>query len=323
MQAKRVNEMSIEHKITATGRKDEGKGASRRLRHAARIPAIVYGGHADPVSIQLEHEKTWQASQNEWFYSSILSLDLDGTVEKVLLRDMQRHPYRQQIMHLDFQRVSENEAIRVSVPLHFLNEDKSPAGKATDVAVTHELTEVAISCLPRNLPEYLEWICPTQRRRHTSICRRSSATRRRGAELKLGADHDVAVVLARGVREEVEEEVVAVEGAEAAGAAADSQDEEGQATKAKAKRSNRHVSVRPFRARRRTPWVWTVCVSSSGSATPARNMHGPGTTPGSVLSTCSPIGRTNALALRASCSAKPRRCTSPVARSGCSSRPPT
>ena len=98
--------MSTEHKLTASGRKDEGKGASRRLRHAGQIPAIIYGGHADPQSIQLEHEKTWVASQNEWFYASIVDLDVDGKVEKVLLRDMQRHPYKQQIMHLDFQRVS-------------------------------------------------------------------------------------------------------------------------------------------------------------------------------------------------------------------------
>jgi large subunit ribosomal protein L25 len=82
-----------EHSIKATGRKDEGKGASRRLRRAASIPAIVYGGNAAPRSIQLEHEKTWIASQSEWFYSSILSLDVDGAVERVLLRDMQRHPY--------------------------------------------------------------------------------------------------------------------------------------------------------------------------------------------------------------------------------------
>ena len=115
--------MATEHKISATGRNDEGKGASRRLRRSALIPAIVYGGDAAPKSVQLEHEKTWLASQNEWFYSSILDLDLDGKVEKVLLRDLQRHPYKQQIMHIDFQRVSENQAIRVSVPLHFLNED--------------------------------------------------------------------------------------------------------------------------------------------------------------------------------------------------------
>src|SRR6476619_67161 len=109
-------DMATEHNIRATARNDEGKGASRRLRRAAQIPAIIYGGSAAPKSIQLEHEKTWLASQNEWFYSSILSLDVDGKVESVLLRDIQRHPFKQQIMHLDFQRVNENEALRVAVP---------------------------------------------------------------------------------------------------------------------------------------------------------------------------------------------------------------
>ena len=94
--------MATEHKITAFGRGDAGKGASRRLRRAGRIPAIVYGGDSAPVSIELDHEKTWLASQQEWFYSSILSLELDGKSEQVLLRDMQRHPYKQLIMHLDF-----------------------------------------------------------------------------------------------------------------------------------------------------------------------------------------------------------------------------
>src|SRR5678815_2750652 len=199
-------QMSNEHKISAAGRKDEGKGASRRLRHAAQIPAIVYGGHADPVSIQLEHEKTWQASQNEWFYSSILSLDLDGKVEKVLLRDMQRHPYKQQIMHLDFQRVSENEAIRVAVPLHFLNVEKSAAGKAAGVAVTHELNEIQISCLPKDLPEFIEIDLAELKAGdtiHLSEVKLPAGVE--VPELKLGADHDVAVVVARHTREEVEE----------------------------------------------------------------------------------------------------------------------
>src|SRR5690606_38622268 len=114
--------MASEHKIAAFGREDAGKGASRRLRRAGRIPAIVYGGHAEPASIELDHEKTWQASQNEWFYSSILTMDLDGKAQKVLLRDMQRHPYKQLIMHLDFQRVSENEALRAPCQLHFVND---------------------------------------------------------------------------------------------------------------------------------------------------------------------------------------------------------
>jgi len=220
-----------EHTIKATGRKDEGKGASRRLRHAAQIPAIVYGGHADPQSIQLEHEKTWLASQNEWFYSSILSLELDGKVQKVLLRDMQRHPFKQQIMHLDFQRVSENEAIRVAVPLHFLNQDKSPAGKAADVVITHELNEVQISCLPKDLPEFLEIDLSALKAGdtvHLSELKLPAGVE--VPELKLGADHDVALVVARHTREEVEEAPVAEAGEAPAaeeGEAAASEPEEG------------------------------------------------------------------------------------------------
>ena len=187
-----------EHSIKATGRKDEGKGASRRLRHAAKIPAIVYGGQSAPKSIQLEHEKTWIASQNEWFYSSILSLDIDGQVERVLLRDMQRHPFKQQIMHLDFQRVSENEALRASVPLHFVNVEKSPAGKAADVVVTHELNEIQVSCLPKDLPEFIEVDLSNLNAGDTVHL--SQVKLPQGVEvpeLKLGADHDVAVVVAR------------------------------------------------------------------------------------------------------------------------------
>ena len=195
-----------DHSIKATVRTDEGKGASRRLRHAAQIPAIVYGGHVEPKSIQLQHEKTWVASQNEWFYSSILSLDIDGKVEKVLLRDMQRHPYRQQIMHLDFQRVSENEAIRVAVPLHFINVDASPAGKAADVVVTHELNEVTISCLPKDLPEFIE--VDLSNLVVGDIVHLSQLKLPAGieiAELKLGKEHDVAVVVAKHGRVEIEE----------------------------------------------------------------------------------------------------------------------
>ena len=200
-----------EHTIKASSRKDEGKGASRRLRHAARIPAIVYGGQSAPKSIQLEHEKTWIASQSEWFYSSILSLDIDGTVERVLLRDMQRHPFKQQIMHLDFQRVNENEALRVAVPLHFVNVEKSPAGKAADVVVTHELNEIHISCLPRDLPEFIEVDLSGLSAGDTIHL--SQVTLPKGVEvpeLKLGADHDVAVVVARmGRVEEATDEAAA------------------------------------------------------------------------------------------------------------------
>lgn len=187
-----------EHTIKATSRNVEGKGASRRLRRAASIPAIVYGGNAAPMPIQLDHEKIWLASQNEWFYSSILSLDIDGQVESVLLRDMQRHPFKQIIMHLDFQRVNANETLRAKVPLHFLNEDKSPAGKSAEVVVTHELNEVEVSCLPSNLPEFIE--VDLADLKAGDIIHLSQITLPAGVEipeLKLGKEHDVAVVAAK------------------------------------------------------------------------------------------------------------------------------
>ena len=216
-----------EHNITASSRNDEGKGASRRLRRTAQIPAIVYGGDVAPKSVQLDHEKIWIASQNEWFYSSILSLDLDGKVEKVLLRDMQRHPYKQQIMHLDFQRVNENQAIRVAVQLHFLNEDKSPAGKAAEVVVTHELTEVTISCLPKDLPEFLE--VDLGQLEVGTIIHLSELKLPAGVEipeLKLGKEHDLAVVIAKHGKEEVEEATDAPVAAEVPAAKVAKKDEE-------------------------------------------------------------------------------------------------
>ena len=195
-----------EHTLKATGRKVEGKGASRRLRHAASIPAIVYGGKAEPKAIQLDHEKIWLAQQNEWFYSSILNLDIDGKVEQVLLRDMQRHPFKQIIMHLDFQRVDLNAALKASVPLHFIGQEGSPAGKAADVVITHELNEVTVSCLPKDLPEFIE--IDLSKLAVGDIVHLSDIKLPAGVELpelKLGKEHDVAVVIAKHGRVESEE----------------------------------------------------------------------------------------------------------------------
>jgi large subunit ribosomal protein L25 len=195
-----------EHILKATGRKVEGKGASRRLRHAASIPAIVYGGKSAPQPVQLDHEKTWLAQQNEWFYSSILTLEIDGKPEPVLLRDMQRHPFKQIIMHLDFQRVDLNAALKASVPLHFLNQDSSPAGKAADVVITHELNEVTVSCLPKDLPEFIE--IDLAKLAVGDVVHLSDIKLPKGVELpelKLGKEHDVAVVMAKHGRVESEE----------------------------------------------------------------------------------------------------------------------
>ena len=186
------------HVINVERREDEGKGASRRLRRDGKVPAIVYGGDLNPVNIQLDHEKLWLAQQNEWFYSSILDLSLNGDVQRVLLRDMQRHPYKQLVMHLDFQRVNENEVLNATVPLHFVNEDVSPAGKAADVAVTHELKEVHIACLPGNLPEFIE--VDLAELKAGDIIYLSQIKLPAGVEipaLKLGKDHDDAVVIAK------------------------------------------------------------------------------------------------------------------------------
>jgi large subunit ribosomal protein L25 len=194
-----------QHIIKATSRKDEGKGASRRLRRADQVPAILYGGHKDPVSIQLLHNDVYLASQNEWFYSAILDLEMEGGTQKVLLRDMQRHPFKPTIMHIDFQRVSENEAIRVSVPLHFLNQEKSPAGKTSGVVIMHEVNDVEISCLPRDLPEYIE--VDLSALKEGDVLHLSDIKLPKGVEipeLKLGKEHDVALVIARQLKEEVE-----------------------------------------------------------------------------------------------------------------------
>ncbi|ATD67068.1 50S ribosomal protein L25/general stress protein Ctc [Luteimonas chenhongjianii] len=197
--------MAITHEIKVQRREDEGKGASRRLRHAGEVPAVVYGGDLKPVSIKLSHNDVWLASQHEWFYASILELSLNGEIQKVLLRDMQRHPFKQQIMHLDFQRVNENEAIRTAVPLHFINEDASPAGKAADVVITHELNEVTVTCLPGNLPEFIEVDLGSLAL--GDIVHLSQIKLPEGVEipeLALGADHDVAVVVAKHGRVEAE-----------------------------------------------------------------------------------------------------------------------
>ncbi len=197
--------MATTHEIKVERRENDGRGASRRLRNTGKVPAIVYGGELAPVSIEIQHNDVWLASQHEWFYSAILDLSLNGDVQKVLLRDMQRHPFKQQILHLDFQRVDENKPIRVRVPLHFLNQEKSPAGKKAGILISHALNEVEISCLPKHLPEYIE--IDLANLDVGGIVHLSEVTLPEGVEipeLRLGKEHDVAVVTAQEVKEEVE-----------------------------------------------------------------------------------------------------------------------
>ncbi|WP_424682473.1 50S ribosomal protein L25/general stress protein Ctc [Frateuria sp. YIM B11624] len=197
--------MAQTHEIKAQSRTDEGKGASRRLRHAAMVPAVVYGANQPPQSIQIEHNTILLAAKNEWFFSSILDLNVDGKVQKVLVRDWQKHPFKQQMLHMDFLRVNENEAIRVNVPLHFLNQEKSAAGKTSGVVISHNLTEVEVSCLPANLPEFIELDLADLK--PGEIVHLSQVKLPKGVSLPalhLGADHDIAVVTANTVKEEAE-----------------------------------------------------------------------------------------------------------------------
>jgi len=213
--------MATTHEIKVERRDNDGRGASRRLRNTGKVPAIVYGGELAPVSIQIEHNDVWLASQHEWFYSAILDLSLNGDVQKVLLRDLQRHPFKQQLMHLDFQRVDENKAIRISVPLHFLNQEKSPAGKKAGVLISHALNEVEISCLPKHLPEYIE--VDLANLDVGDIVHLSEIKLPEGVEipeLRLGKEHDAAVVTAAEVKEEVEAAPAEVAAAGATAAAA-------------------------------------------------------------------------------------------------------
>ena len=144
-------------KFNATTRSQQGTSASRRLRRAGRVPAIVYGGNAEALNIELDHNEIYHAVRKEEFHASILEMHLDGKpAGSVLLRAVQWHPYKQQVLHVDFQRVSKSERITTKVPLHFINADISPAVKLSSAIITHPTTEVEISCLPADLPQSIE-----------------------------------------------------------------------------------------------------------------------------------------------------------------------
>ncbi|MEQ1814911.1 MAG: 50S ribosomal protein L25/general stress protein Ctc [Nitrosomonas sp.] len=145
--------MKIE--ISADKRTLQGKGASRRLRGSGKVPAIIYGGEQEPQSIEMDHNDLFHKLKLEAFHASILSLSVAGKKEPVLLRDIQMHPFKLQVLHVDFQRVDKNKKIHMKVPLHFINAENSPGVKTSGGIVTHILTEVDISCLPDDLPEFI------------------------------------------------------------------------------------------------------------------------------------------------------------------------
>lgn len=146
--------MKIE--ISAQKRTTQGTGASRRLRNAGRVPGIVYGGNSGPVNIELDHKDLLHKLTLEAFHASILSLDVGGTKEQVLLRAFNMHPYKGRVQHIDFQRVTRDKKIHMKVPLHFINAEISPAVKTQGAVANHVLNELDVSCLPDDLPEFIE-----------------------------------------------------------------------------------------------------------------------------------------------------------------------
>lgn len=141
------------YEFNAEIRTDLGKGASRRLRHEGKVPAILYGGNKEAVSLTLIHDKIINAADHEGFYSHILTLHIDGKKHEAILKDVQRHPFKPKITHLDFQRVNAKEELHTNVPLHFIGED---AVKKAGGVVVHQLNDIEITCLPKDLPEFIE-----------------------------------------------------------------------------------------------------------------------------------------------------------------------
>ena len=203
----------LDFNIKATVRTDKGKGASRRLRHADKVPAILYGGKGEPVVLELDHNKVNNMADFEAFYSHILTLEFDGKKHQAILKDMQRHPYKPKLTHLDFQRVEKGHKLHTNLPLHFLNETTAKGVKEEGGVVVHHVNDVEITVLPKDLPEYLE----------VDIAELSIGDTIHLTDLKLpkgvelveltkGDDHDQAVVsitAPRVEKEETEEDTVA------------------------------------------------------------------------------------------------------------------
>jgi large subunit ribosomal protein L25 len=205
--------------FTAFPRAGEGRGASRRLRRSGRAPGIVYGGTVAPTPVEVDHNALIHALKNEAFHASILSMKLEGQAHKVLLRDVQMHPFRHEVLHVDFQRVDENKKIHVKVPLHFVNESISPAVKVGGALISHIANDVDVACLPKDLPEFIE----------VDLSALESGRSVHVSELKLppgvvavthGKDPVVAVAAVPKAHAETEEAATAAEGAAAPAAAA-------------------------------------------------------------------------------------------------------
>ncbi len=207
--------MSDDFDLIAEIREDQGKGASRRLRHQGLVPAIIYGAGKDPISVSVQHNELEKHLEDEAFYSHILTVKLTKGEEKVILKDLQRHPSKPILMHADFQRIDEKQKLRVNIPVHFIGEDVAPGVKIGGGIVTHNMTEVEIQCLPKDLPEYLEAdLSSLELGQSVHLSELKLPAGVEIVELLHGDEHDVAVAAVTATRGSKEAE--AEEGEEAA-----------------------------------------------------------------------------------------------------------
>ena len=222
--------MSDDFKLNVKTRNDMGKGASRRLRRLANeVPAIIYGGKKAPQNISLAQNEFEKALANEAFYSHIITLDVDGKSEDVILKDLQRHPAKPIVLHADFLRVSKTKKLQVKAPLHFINEDTCVGVKLGGGLISHSMTELDISCLPANLPEYIE--VDVAAVDIGQILHISDIVLPKGVEsvsLSHGEGHDLPIFTINKPKEEVEEVEDTVEAPEGEGEGEGEEEEGGE-----------------------------------------------------------------------------------------------
>ena len=206
--------MSDQFELNAEVRNDLGKGASRRLRRSADlIPAIIYGGNKDAQPLTLVRKDLEKSLENEAFYSHVLSININGTPEKAILKDLQRHPARNSVMHADFLRIDDAVAIKVHVPIHFLNEAACHGVKMQGGMIQHQVTDIEVQCLPADIPEYIE--VDMIDARTGDIIHLSDIKLPEGVTsvaLALGEDHDLAVasvIAPKGIADDGTEETAA------------------------------------------------------------------------------------------------------------------
>lgn len=192
---------NVDFNLVAETRSDMGKGASRRLRRKGKVPAIMYGAGKEPQPISVDHDELLHHLENEAFYSHVLTIKVDGKDESAVLKDLHRHPAKLLILHADFQRVAAGEKLRMNVPLHFTGEDAAPGVKIGSGLVTHNITEVEITCLPKDLPEFIEVdLSHLELGQSVHLSELKLPAGVQLVELSHGADHDLPVAAVHATR---------------------------------------------------------------------------------------------------------------------------